>query len=193
MNDTWDEFAADWDANRDVIEYSEKAFHSLTEVANIEGWEVFDFGCGTGLLTEKISPLVKTVVSLDTSQKMIEVLAEKNLPNVNPICGTLSELLNLDIALYQSRFNLVIACSVCAFVPDYEDVLLQLISLLKRDGMFVQWDWFSSGESSGPGFTEKHIFDAIEKTGFRSVAVSIKFSMSAPDGDATVLMAVAQK
>ena len=193
MNDSWDDFAADWDANRDVIEYSEKAFHRLTEVANFEGGEVFDFGCGTGLLTEKLSPMAKTVVSLDTSQKMIEILAAKKLPNVKPICGTLSELLTLENTLYQTRFKLVVASSVCAFVPDYEETLLQIKSLLKQDGMFVQWDWFSSGGSSGPGFTEKQMCDAIEKAGFRSFAVSTEFSMSTPEGDATVLMAVAQK
>ena len=193
MNNTWDEYAADWDANRDAIEYSEKAFHCLTEVASIEGAEVFDFGCGTGLLTEKLSPLAKTVVSLDTSQKMIEGLAGKNLPNVIPICETLSALLNLEIALYQSRFDLVVASSVCAFVPDYEEVLLQLKSLLKQDGLFVQWDWFSSAELSGPGFTEKQISDALEKAVFRSVTVSTGFSISAPEGDAPVLMAVARK
>lgn len=193
MNNIWDGYAEDWDANPDVIEYSEKAFHCLEKVAKFEAGEVFDFGCGTGLLTEKLSLHAKTVVSLDSSQKMIEGLAAKNLPNVIPVHGALSELLTPENSVCQSRFDLVVASSVCAFVPDYGEVLLQLKALLKPEGMFVQWDWFSSGGSSGPGFTEDQLVDAIEKAGFHSIAVSRAFSMSAPEGEAPVLMAVARK
>lgn len=191
MSDDWDDYAADWDRNPAVIAYAEKAFRCLGDIADVEGAEVFDFGCGTGLLTEKLSPMATTVVALDTSQGMIDVLAAKNLPNVVPIRGTLSELLASEPARYRSRFDLAVASSVCAFVADYEEVLLQLRALLREGGTFVQWDWVASEESGGTGFTEAQVLAALEKAGFRSVTVAEAFSMPDPESDAAVLMAVA--
>lgn len=107
MDDSWDDYAEGWDSNPDANIYSGKAFDCLVEVTKIEGAEVFDLGCGTGLLTEKIAPQAKSVVALDTSPKMIEVLKDKHLPNVTSICLSLSDLLLNDRHQYQSRFELV--------------------------------------------------------------------------------------
>ena len=43
----------------------------------------------------------------------------------------------------QPVFDLIVASSVCAFVPDYQQTLSDLQLLLKEDGVFVQWDWRS--------------------------------------------------
>lgn len=191
MSDTWDEYAGEWDTTPDAIAYAEKAFQCLANVARIEGRAVFDFGCGTGLLTERIAPFAEFVVALDTSQKMIDVLAAKDLPNVASIRGTVVEWLSSESRRHADRFDLVVASSVCAFVPDYVETLRQLRSILRAGGTYVQWDWLSSGETSGPGFTEAQVFDALKEAGFRRIAVSTAFSMAHPDGHAPVLMAVA--
>ena len=39
---------------------------------------------------------------------------------------------------------------------------LQIKTILKPDGQFVQWDWLSPEGSSHPGFTDKQISNAIE-------------------------------
>ena len=96
MSDTWDDYAKDWDTNPDAIKYSEKAFDCLVKIANFDGAEVFDLGCGTGLLTEKMATKAKSIVALDTSTKMIDVLNSKKLPNVITVCNSLSELLAED-------------------------------------------------------------------------------------------------
>jgi len=190
MNDTWDEYAEDWDANGDVVAYSNKAFQKLTEIVSLEGLEVFDFGCGTGQLTEKLSPLVKNVVALDTSRKMIEILEAKNLANVTAICDQLANLNGLKAATGHSTFDLVTASSVCAFVTDYPDTAQRLKSILKPQGIFVQWDWYSESEASGPGFTKDRIQEVLEGVGFSIVTVSTAFTMASPEGEMTVLMAV---
>ena len=46
-------------------------------VISVNEIRVLDFGCGTGLLTEKIAPLVNEIVAIDSSPKMIEVLRKK--------------------------------------------------------------------------------------------------------------------
>ncbi|MDH3216919.1 MAG: methyltransferase domain-containing protein [Candidatus Krumholzibacteria bacterium] len=79
---TWDEHASDWDGNEEVRRYSQAAFESLSNICRerglrLQGARVCDFGCGTGLLTEKLAPLCSEVFAVDTSRKMIEVLNTK--------------------------------------------------------------------------------------------------------------------
>ena len=79
-----------------------------------------DFGCGTGLLTERMSPHASSIVALDSSNKMIAILNNKNLPNVTTVAEELSaELINKNASL-NNRFDLIVASSVFAFLPDYE-------------------------------------------------------------------------
>ena len=55
MTAEWDAYADDWDSNPDVIRYAEAAFESLVRITALDGLDILDFGCGTGLLTEKMA------------------------------------------------------------------------------------------------------------------------------------------
>jgi len=87
--DAWDEVAAEWDDGPAARAYAEAAFDSLLAAladrgATLAGSRVCDFGCGTGLLTEKLVDAVKSVDAVDTSSAMLEVLGakvEKSLAN----------------------------------------------------------------------------------------------------------------
>ncbi|MEF1187446.1 class I SAM-dependent methyltransferase, partial [Vibrio sinaloensis] len=79
MATSWDDIAADWDKDKSTGEYANKAFESLSGIINIQGARVLDFGCGTGLLCQKLSPLAKEIVALDSSEAMIEQLDRKEL------------------------------------------------------------------------------------------------------------------
>lgn len=79
MGDSWDDCASTWDEDPTVREYSNKAFESLiAQVPLNNALRILDFGCGTGLLTEKLRTTLPSchIVALDVSRKMIEV---KNL------------------------------------------------------------------------------------------------------------------
>jgi len=148
MSENWDDYAAEWNDNEDAILYSRKAFKTLIDQFNLTGLSVLDFGCGTGLLTEQISPLANTVVALDSSQKMISVLNSKNLPNVTTLSDPLSvDSINEHPSL-QNKFKLIVASSVLGFIPEYKSTLLLLKSLLAPDGVLVQWDWLSPSNDS---------------------------------------------
>ena len=74
MSGSWDEYATGWDSNEAVIAYADNAYHALKNTVELEGRRIFDFGCGTGLLTERLANRASSVVGLDPSQKMILVL-----------------------------------------------------------------------------------------------------------------------
>jgi len=190
MSESWDDYAAEWNDNRDAILYSIKAFNSLTETINPKGLNILDFGCGTGLLTEKISPIADNIVALDSSKKMIGVLQSKNLPNITTVIDTLTEnTINVNTALH-NKFDLIVASSVLGFIPDYESTLSLLKSLLASDGILIQWDWLSSADNSDFGLSIEKTKSAHLRAGFNLTSVTTPFSLANSTGTQTVLMAV---
>lgn len=190
MSKGWDEYADGWDHNEDVIAYSEKAFRSLLDAVDLAGLKVLDFGCGTGLLTEKIAPLVKEVLALDTSEKMVSVLTDKKLHNVTTVSEELSESLIKKNRLFSKKFDLIVASSVCSFLPDYEKTLALLKSLLAPGGIFVQWDWLAIED--GSGFSRETISSAYAEVGLKLLAIDQPFSLESSEGKMQVLMGIAK-
>ena len=195
MSESWDQYAGDWDTNADVIHYADKAFDTLCEIVNLEGLTVLDFGCGTGLLAErmaaKVGRIAGRIVCIDSSEKMIEVLQNKQLKNVETWAGELTEEALESNPIFNSKFDLVVASSVCAFLPDYEGTLTLLKQALKPKGVFIQWDWLKTSDDSDFGFTDKTIETALINSGMEVVKVETAFAMESSKGTMPVIMAVA--
>ena len=190
MSESWDDYAESWDSNADAITYSQKAFDSLRTFVDLSGLRVLDFGCGTGLLTEMIANIASSVLAVDSSPKMIDVVVEKNLPNVNVLAWEITEeSIELNPAL-QSRFDLIVASSVCAFVPDYEKTVTDLKSLLKPAGTFIQWDWKGTDSKPDFGFTENVIRNTYSIVGLTPLKIMTAFSLSSEKGRMDVIMGV---
>lgn len=188
----WDEYADEWDSNGSTSTYADNAYRELVKTIKLDGQRVFDFGCGTGLLAERLSPVVQEIVALDGSLKMIGQLKRKALSNVFPIASFLTRDLIANNTLLHTRFDLLTASSVCAFLPDYDETLTLLRSLLLPGGVYVQWDWLSPDESSEGGFTERRVRQALGRADFKSISISQPFVMESSPDNLTVLMAVAE-
>ena len=193
MSESWDEYAAGWNSNEDVILYSNKAYASLCEIIKLDGLTVLDFGCGTGLLTERISPKASKILGLDSSEKMIMVLDDKRLSNVETLVADLSEETIRSKSSLHTKFDLVVASSVCAFLMDYVETLRLIKRLLKPNGIIVQWDWLRTEGDSGFGLTEKEVESAYINIGMDVLSVKSAFSLENKEGSKQVLMGVAKK
>jgi len=192
MSKSWDDYAEEWNDNEDAIFYSRKAFKTLIDQINLDGLNVLDFGCGTGLLTEQISPLANKILALDSSKKMVSILNNKNLPNVTTLSEPLSEdSINKNTSL-QNKFNLIVASSVFGFIPEYKSTLILLKSILAADGILIQWDWLSPSKESDFGLSEEKVKSAYKETGFKLTSINKPFSLTGSKGTMTVLMAVAK-
>jgi 2-polyprenyl-3-methyl-5-hydroxy-6-metoxy-1,4-benzoquinol methylase len=148
----WDDFASGWDSNDDARIYAQRAFASWTKkvaplIFNLPGSRVLDFGCGTGLLSEKLATVCHQIVAVDTSTAMIEVLRGKirdsEISNVTTLSTAVSAATIGESAELHNKFDMIVASSVCSFLPDYETTLGDLSSLLKPGGYFIQWDWLA--------------------------------------------------
>ena len=192
MSDSWDDYAEEWDRNEDAISYSEEAFNSLSKIVELDGINILDFGCGTGLLTEKLSPFAKQIVALDSSRKMISVLNDKKLPNVNTISDPISEDVVKENELLKNKFDLIVASSVFGFLSEYESTLFLLKSLLAPEGIFVQWDWLSPENDSEFGLSEERINSVFKKVGLSLISLSKPFSLTSSKGTMPVVMGAAK-
>lgn len=194
MSDSWNDYAQGWDDNPDVINYSKLAFDSLCQRYDVAGLKVLDFGCGTGLLSEKLSQAGAHVVAVDPAIKMIEVLASKQLNKVDPLaCEISDDIINKEPLLSVSEFDLVVASSVCIFLPDFVTTLKALASLLKPSGVFVQWDWMSSDANPDFGFDRHTLLDTYKAAGLSLVDIEKCFSITSEKGAMDVIMGIAKK
>lgn len=192
MANEWDEYAEGWNSDPSVQEYALKAFNQLNDIFDLDGMSVFDFGCGTGALSELLSPRVKSIVALDGSKEMVKFLAQKNLHNVSTISEFLTPELIVNNALLSKQFDLIVASSVCGFLPDYEQTVSLLKSLLVSGGTFIQWDWLAKEDGAGPGLTKQRIATVLANTGFTTIDLTTPFKMTSSKGTMQVIMAVAK-
>jgi len=193
LDNEWDEYAQSWDVDPSVAEYAKNAFNELTKNVNIDDLTVLDFGCGTGSLTQLLSPRVNNIVAIDPSSEMINFLQKKGLTNVLPIADYLSDELRQAHPELENKFDLIVASSVCSFLPDYEATLSLLTSLLKPDATFVQWDWLSEEGTSTMGLSKQRVNQALLENGFIKPTISTPFTMNSSKGNKPVLMAIAKK
>ncbi|WP_027709283.1 class I SAM-dependent DNA methyltransferase [Zooshikella ganghwensis] len=193
MSESWDDYAEIWDSNPDVTTYANHAFESLLKTVNPKGLRILDFGCGTGQLTERLSPLATEIVALDSSPKMIEILRQKNLPNVVTLSTLLTESTLEEEKSLHSPFDLIVASSVFGFLPNYTDTLALLATLLKPSGFLIQWDWLKTDEQSDFGLSKQSVEQALQNAELSVVSLNQPFALEGQGQTMPVLMGIAQK
>lgn len=174
----WDDFADGWDDDEAARAYAAAAFESLETMleqqgATIDDTRICDFGCGTGLLTERLADRAAEVIAVDSSPKMLDVLRSKvdqqGWSNVRPapVPPTADEGLDL-----------IVCSSVCSFLDDYATTVRDLAELLRPGGRFVQWDWErDESDVDGHGLTGSEIQNALSAAGLDNVSVAVGFEV----------------
>jgi cyclopropane fatty-acyl-phospholipid synthase-like methyltransferase len=140
--------------------------------------EVLDFGCGTGLITLRLQPLVKSITGLDTSRGMLEVLQAKiqsnNLANV--------KIQFLDLEKGEEpvgSFDAIVSSMAFHHVPDSLTLFRRFNSLLNPRGILAIADLDPDGgqfheDHTGVfhnGFDRALLKELFEKAGFIEVSV----------------------
>jgi 2-polyprenyl-3-methyl-5-hydroxy-6-metoxy-1,4-benzoquinol methylase len=176
MTDGWDEYAPGWDDDPSARAYAAAAYTSLVSALvergrELAGARVLDFGCGTGLLTERLVDQVQSIVAVDTSTAMLDVLRAKAAAHgwtgVKPLG---------DREFAVGPYDLIVCSSVCSFLDDYAAVAADLAARLAPGGVFVQWDWELDDSDEDPhGMTREQITHALTAAGLEAVSVGIGF------------------
>ena len=149
MADTWnsaDKFnreALQWDENpqrRAVALVVAQAI--IAAVKPKKTMHALEFGCGTGLVSMEIAPLVKTFSAIDTSQEMLAVFQEKintsGITNIETSCTDLSA--STETALKEKRFELIYSSMTLHHIDDTSGFLNRLSDLLSFGGIVALAD-----------------------------------------------------
>lgn len=193
MANEWDDWAESWESNESTGLYAENAFQQLMGSVDLNNKEVLDFGCGTGLLSQKMSPLAKNIVALDSSEAMIEQLDKKELPNVEPVVDSLTRGLVAQHPAFRKQFDVVVASSVCGFLKSFSEAVDIIYAILDNGGTFIHFDWLNEHGEEENGLAENKIKQVLTSVGFETVSVSEPFSIAIEGGSKKVIMGLARK
>lgn len=90
------------------------------------GGDVFEAGCGTGLLLRGASEVARRAMGLDLSRGMLQAARQRGLPVIQ---GSLT-----DVPLPSASFDLVYSMKVLPHVPPIADAIVELTRLVRPGG-----------------------------------------------------------
>ncbi len=192
--DEWDEYASGWDDDEAARAYAGAAFESLRAAiaergTHLDGAVVCDFGCGTGLLTERLAPDVAHVDAVDTSPGMLEVLRKK----IDRM-GWTNVTAHRELPADAGPFDLIVCSSVCSFLDDHPQTVEHLAQRLAAGGVFIQWDWERDpSDEDLHGLSRPEVRDALEGAQLVAVQVETAFEVTVDGNVMSPLVGIGQR
>jgi len=86
---------------------------------------ILEIGCGEGLQTQYLAPLARYIVGLDPSSNAIKRARARGIANASFKVGELTSY----AGLARGSFDLVMACEVLYYMPDFEEAFEKLNKL----------------------------------------------------------------
>jgi ubiquinone/menaquinone biosynthesis C-methylase UbiE len=173
----FDKEAATWDQNPGRVKLADDVADTIIrEIQPTGDMDVLDFGCGTGLVTLRLQPFVKTITGADSSKGMLGVLQDKvsrsGLKNVKTRFADFEKGERV-----AGAFHLVVSSMTLHHVPDTAELIRRWYGLLLPGGVLCAADLDTEdgsfhGDNTGVlhfGFDRQHLKGLLEKAGFREV------------------------
>ena len=131
----FDDQAAEWDKDPKKIERARRTVQLIVDTVQLQGNErVFEFGAGTGLVSQYLAPHVGALTLADNSHGMREVIANKIEAGI--LEG--AELSDSDLVegqLPNKKYDLVVASLVLHHVANVPALLTSFASILAPGGV----------------------------------------------------------
>jgi len=164
----YDRFSETYDNER------HRGYHKLIDELELDlvrrygaGKDVFEAGCGTGLLLREAAGVARSAVGLDLSRGMLAPARARGLTVVQ---GSLT-----DVPLPSESFDLVYSMKVLAHVPPIERAVAELARLVRPGGhLLLEFynpfslrflaKWLGGpGRIHGDGTDESHVFTRFDR------------------------------
>lgn len=189
----FDKKAATWDENPGRVKLANDVADAIiNEVKPSKEMDALDFGCGTGLVTLRLQPLVKNIIGADSSRGMLGVLEEK--VRKQGIKNVRAQFVDFEKGgKVEGKFHLVVSSMTLHHVPDTTELLKTLYDLVLPRGILAVADLDSEdgsfhSDNTGVvhfGFDRVRLKGLLEKAGFHDVRDRTAASMMREQGDGT--------
>ena len=197
----FDASAATWDEQPRRVKLARGVADEIASQIHLSrDMDVLDFGCGTGLLTLALQPLVRSVTGADTSAGMLDVLRGKvhgsGLTNVKTVLLDPHATLSLD-----TSFHLVVSSMALHHVADLAPLLrwfneqlhpggrIALADLDREDGSFHE----DSRDVHHLGFDREDLQALLAAAGFVDLAATTAIVTSKESRDYPVFLITGRK
>ena len=164
----YDRFSETYDNER------HRGYHRLIDELELDlvcrygaGKDVFEAGCGTGLLLREAALVARSAVGLDLSRGMLRPARDRGLKVVQ---GSLT-----DVPLPSASFDVVYSMKVLAHVPPIEQAVAELARLV-RPGGHLLLEFYNPlslrylakrlggpGKIAGDGTDESHVYTRFDR------------------------------
>jgi ubiquinone/menaquinone biosynthesis C-methylase UbiE len=180
----FDAKALDWDSDPRRVDRARKVAEAIVRLVPVTPeMTVFEYGCGTGLLSFALQPHVAHLTLADSSREMLGVLERKiaacGARNMTPI--------ELDLSkdpIPAGRYDLVCTLMTLHHVPDTDGLLRAFRTLLKAPGFLCVADLDAEdGSFHGPdadvhkGFDRAELAVQMERAGLSHERFTTVFEM----------------
>jgi ubiquinone/menaquinone biosynthesis C-methylase UbiE len=174
MQTNFDERAKDWDADPMKVERARVVADAIRATIQFgPSTCALEYGCGTGLLSFALQPYLGSITLADTSQGMLDVLAEKikaaGVTNMFPV--------RLDLStdpLPVARYHVIYSLMTLHHIPDTNGILRKFHALLEPGGHLCIADLEQEdGSFHGAEITDVH--HGFDRTALRAQAGAAGF------------------
>ncbi|MEQ8176101.1 MAG: class I SAM-dependent methyltransferase [Syntrophomonadaceae bacterium] len=177
-NRNFDKDAATWDENAGRVKMATNIANSIIDAVSLRSdMDLLDFGCGTGLLTLQLQPLVRSIKGFDSSKGMLKVLDDKIMDqNISNVTTTYIDIEQGGIL--KGSYDLVVCSMTLHHVREPQQLIKQFKNVLKPDGILCIADLDSDGglfhgaNSEGVfhnGFDRNMLRETLREAGFCNI------------------------
>lgn len=185
----FDSVAASWDEKPERVRLANDVADAIrSEITLTRDMDVLDFGCGTGLVTLRLQPFVRSVTGADSSRGMLDILSAK----IERLDLATVRTLHLDpdaIDTLPGPYHLITSSMTLHHVPDIAPLLAIFHRRITPRGYLAVADLDSEGglfhgDGDGvfhPGFDRETLRRVFMEAGFRDVRDTTVAEIVKPD------------
>ncbi|QVY60436.1 class I SAM-dependent methyltransferase [Cytobacillus gottheilii] len=141
---------------------------------NSETNSLIDYGSGTGLVGLELTPLVKSVLLIDSSQKMLDVaqakITQKGISNASTLYSDFTQEIPDHV-----KADIVVMSLVLLHIPDTRKILQSLFNILNDEGKLIIVDFDKNDKIQHPkvhnGFVQNDLKNLLSVAGFKSTDI----------------------
>jgi len=181
----FDERAKDWDSDPKKVERARVVAEEICKTVPLSReMNAFEYGCGTGLLSFALQEYLGQITLADTSQGMLDVLAEKisaaGAVNMHPV--------RLDLAvdtIPPQKYHITYSLLTMHHIQNTQDILNKFHIILEPGGYLLIADldkedgsFHTDGTTDvHKGFAQSELQKQVEAAGFSDVKFTIAYTI----------------